>query len=71
MGRAQRTCFLSLGARHPAGRVMDLIALNWELETLEADAAEAYDQVPDREEVIVEPALEYLDRLTWLGNTRA
>ena len=37
------------------------------LETFEADAVDAYYQAPQHEEVVVEPAPEYLERLAKAG----
>ena len=42
---------------------MDFLALKMRLETFEADAVDAYYQAPEHEEVVVERALEYLERL--------
>ena len=52
---------------HSAGRMMDFLALKMGLETLEADAVDAYYQAPEHEEVVVEPAPEYLERLATAG----
>ena len=56
----------SPGATHSASRVIDFLALKMGLETFEADAMDAY-QAPEHEEVVVEPALEYLERLAKAG----
>ena len=55
---------LSRGATHPAGRIMDFLALKLGWETLEAGAVDAHHQAPEHEEVVVELAPEYLERLT-------
>ena len=46
--------------------MIDFLALKMGLETFEADAMDAY-QAPEHEEVVVEPALEYLERLAKAG----
>ena len=45
----------------------DFLALKMGLETFEADAVDAYYQAPEHEEVVVEPAPEYLERLAKAG----
>ena len=57
----------SPGATHSASRVIDFLALKMGLETFEADAVESYYQTPEHEEVVVEPAPEYLERLAKAG----
>ena len=57
-----REDMFSPGATHSASRVIDFLALKMGLETFEADAMDAY-QAPEHEEVVVKPALEYLERL--------
>ena len=37
------------------------------LVTFEADAVDAYNQAPEHEEVVVEPAQDYLERLAIAG----
>ena len=46
------------------------IALKLGLETLEADAVDAYYQPPEHEEVIVDPAPEYFKRLEAAGKNK-
>ena len=62
MGRTSGEDLFSPGATHSASRVTDFLALKMGLETFEADAVDAYYQAPEHEEVVVEPALEYLER---------
>ena len=57
----------SPGATHSAGRVIDFLALKLGLETFEADAVDAYFQVPEHLEAVVESALEYLERFARAG----
>ena len=47
--------------------MIDFLALKLGLETFEADAVDAYYQAPEHEEVVVEPAQEYLERLAKAG----
>ena len=57
-----REDLFSPGATHSASRVIDFLALKMGLETFEADVVDAYCQAPEHEEVVVEPAPEYLER---------
>ena len=61
-----REDMFSPGATHSASRVIDFLALKMGLETFEADAVDAY-QAPEHKEVVVEPVLEYLERLAKAG----
>ena len=65
-----REDLFSPGATHSASRVIDFLALKMGLETFEADAVDAYYQAPEHEEVVVEPAQEYLERLSKAGRYR-
>ena len=47
--------------------MIDFLALKTGLETFEADAVDADYQAPEHEEVVVEPAPEYLERLARAG----
>ena len=49
--------------------MIDFLALKMGLETFEADAVDAYYQAPEHEDVVVEPAPKYLERLTKVGRT--
>ena len=62
-----REDLFSPGATHSAGRTTDFLALKMGFETLEADAVDAYYKAPEHEEVVVELAPEYLERLTKAG----
>ena len=62
-----REDLFSPGATQSAGRMIDFVALKMGLETFEADAVDAYYQAPEHEEVVVESAPEYLERLTKAG----
>ena len=62
-----REDLFSPGATHSASRVIDFLALKMGLETFEADAVDAYYQAPEHEEVFLEPAPEYLERLAKAG----
>ena len=55
------------GATHAASRVIDFLALKLGLGTFEADAVDAYCEVFEHEEVVVELAPEYLERLAKAG----
>ena len=57
----------SLGATQSASRVIDFLALKMGLKTFEAEAVDAYYQALEPEEVVVEPAQEYLERLAKAG----
>ena len=57
----------SPGATHSASSVIDFLAFKMGLETFEAYAVDAHHQAPEREEVVVEPAPEYLERLAKAG----
>ena len=57
----------SPGATHSAGRMIDFLVWKTGLETFEADAVDACYQAPKHEDVMVEPAPEYLERLTKAG----
>ena len=57
----------SLGATQSASRVIDFLALKMGLKTFEAEAVDAYYLVLEHEEVVVEPAKEYLERLAKAG----
>ena len=62
-----REDLFSPGATQSASHVIDFLALKMGLETFEADAVDACYQAPDHEEVVVEPAPEYLERLAKAG----
>ena len=62
-----RADLFSPGATQSAGRMIYFLALKMGLEPFEADAVDAYYQAPEHEEVVVEPALEYLERFTKAG----
>ena len=62
-----REDLFSTGTTHSASRVIDFLALKMGLETFEADAVDAFYQAPEHEEVVVEPAPEYLERLAKAG----
>ena len=47
--------------------MIDFLALKMGLETFEADAVDAYYQAPEHEEVVVELAPEYLERVAKAG----
>ena len=67
MGRTTGKTVFSPRATHSASRVIDFMALKMGLETFDADAVNAYYQAPEHEEVVVEPAPEYLERLAKAG----
>ena len=48
--------------------MIDFLALKLGLETFEAGAVDAYDQAQEHKDVVVEPALEYLERLRLEGH---
>ena len=59
-----------LWTRVQMGRAQRRLVFSWSdacLETFEADAVDAYFQAPEHEEVVVEPAPEYLERLAKAG----
>ena len=62
-----RDDLISFGATQSASLVTDFLALKMGLATFEADAVDAYFQAPEHEEVVVEPASEYLERLAKAG----
>ena len=62
-----REDLFSPGATRSAGRVIDFLALKMGLETFEAHAVDEHYQASAYEEVVVEPALEYLERFAKTG----
>ena len=62
-----REDLFSPGATHSASLVIDFLAFKMGLDTFEADAVDAHHQAPEHEEVVVEPAPEYLERLAKTG----
>ena len=70
MWAEHREDLFSPGTTHSASRVIDFLALKMGLETFEADAVDAYCRAPEHEEVVVEPAPEYLERLAKAGRTQ-
>ena len=62
-----RENFFSPGATHSTEKGIALLALKLGLDTFEADAVDAYFPALEHEEVIVEPAPEYLTRLEAAG----
>ena len=62
MWAEHREDLFSPGVTNSVSRVIDFLALKMGLETFEADAVDAYYQFPEHEEVVVEPAPEYLER---------
>ena len=63
-----REDLFSLRATHSASRVKDFLALKMGMETFEADAVDAHYQALEHDEVVVEFAPEYFERLAKAGS---
>ena len=67
MWRVHRDDLFSIGATHSAGLMIDFLALKMGLEKFEAGAVDAYCQALEYEEVVLEPAPEYFERIAKAG----
>ena len=70
VGRAQGRSMFSWSDSFCWSRVVDFLALKMGLEMFAADAVGAYYQAPEHEEVVMELAPEYLERLAKAGRDR-